>query len=245
MPTKKSGAAPQAKQSKKGKGQKQSTDGLDSRGAKYAQLGVGSVTRSIFVENPVICNNETIAELMLPTTKDGTVTGSFWLLPAALSWLNWIAPCYSSYRWLHVRVGYQTMVGTQTNGMLGLSRSHDIRDDVPKSVAEVLTSSGGCVWPVHSTCMGGTNKLGSKWADNQPGWDLTPAQLKQSGRGGWIEYASLTTINSLPVAERDRCVDFAINWLTTGGDGVGLKCGVVWISYAIELTGPCPPKGNK
>lgn len=189
----------------------------------------------------VVSNRELLAEITMPTTKDGVATGTVTVVPCLMPWLVNVASSYQSYAWKHIRVTYSPMVGELTPGIIAMGRSHDLNDKTPSTLAQMASQASSCIGRISQGCPSLTDhQLGRPMPASCLGFDLPLASLKQVGAGSKLDYMSSATYNAATVDVKDRHTDMVVQWLTTGGTGTGEKVGFLWFQYVVELSSPTP-----
>ncbi|QKN22678.1 coat protein [Erysiphe necator associated tombus-like virus 4] len=140
----------------------------------------------------------------------------FDILPAALPWLQGIAPSYQRWKLSNVRIWYEPRVSTATNGTVAMAFHSDFMDGTPLDLTS-LSLSGGSV--------------------RSAVWDRCSLPVRQSQVK---EYCSLSSFNALsPQDKNERAFGRVFAWGDLDSD---IVAGRVFMSYTPHLSGPVDPK---
>lgn len=183
--------------------------------------------------------------LTLSAAGNGDVVGRVGLNPADVNvfpWLSAIADRYTYYRWRHLRVCFQTIVGANTTGDAHLGLFYD-REDLDswfaapnplQGITQTVGSSGGPVWS--STISNDGNNL---YSQIMAVADVRRAHMRTN-------YHLIDNNTSGTALDNQAVAVFLATLTGSGGSGSPSTTAVgrVWFDYEIELLHPTAQAAN-
>lgn len=182
----------------------------------------------------IVCNTEELTTVTSSATSGNFVSGTSFLIPSLVPWLNGIASSFSKFRWTRVRLFCLPAVGTGVSGRLAFSLLYDTNDNSPSNMRQIISGNRATFGPVWAGQSGFDST--NPFANHS---DMVHLDLDCSKLGNrFYPYATQTSFQAMSATDKNIYSPAQVIVANEGVTAVSSVIGSIYISYEVELLEP-------